>query len=53
MGKCKRQSAHKRVSKKRGNPSNYRNPIKGHTWEGHGDERKCKHCGLMPCKPKK
>jgi len=43
--KCSAQKK-SRVSKhKKGNANSYKRGLKGHGWEGHGAERKCRKCG--------
>lgn len=52
--KCPRAAIKHRTSKPHGphshgaGKSNFKNGIRGHTWEGHGPDRKCKNCGVKP-----
>ena len=55
MGKCWGQPRKRRVAKGHGKEArtgalnSYRTkPYKGHQWEGHGVDRRCKKCGLPP-----
>lgn len=46
--KCPKGRIKKRVSLHRGHPSNYARSLKGHTWKGHGKDRRCEKCGAKP-----
>lgn len=55
MSRCKSNPAkHRRVSKGHGKNNtggqlnSHKLPLKKHTWAGHGDERRCVHCGKIP-----
>jgi len=49
MTKCPKQIKSTRVSQTRkGNPGDYAHPKRGHTWEGSGSNRHCKHCKTKP-----
>ena len=43
---CLKQLTHKRMSRHKGHPSDYKKPIRGHAWKKEGTERSCEHCGI-------
>ena len=59
MGRCLENPVkHRRMSQGHGkdghgSPLNsHKLPLKKHHWEGHGDDRKCEHCGKKPNRTK-
>ena len=54
MTKCPRSPIKRRVGKPHGSHSHastkndYKRGIRGHTWKGHGKDRKCEKCGRNP-----
>ena len=48
MGRCRRSPAKHRHSRKRGSPNDYKNGMRGHSWQGKGNKRKCSRCGQRP-----
>ena len=48
MSKCKKQRPTTRWRKKGKKASDFKRPKRGHTWKGHGKDRRCTHCGCGP-----
>lgn len=52
--RCRGSPIKRRVAKPHGAHSHgsskgdYAHGMRGHTWEGHGPDRKCKNCGVKP-----
>lgn len=52
--KCPKGRPKRRVAKPHGSHSHlsekrpYKHSIRGHTWKGHGKDRRCEKCGAKP-----